>query len=197
MNFGSIFQKLFGTTGVAAEQGGPATFDMLARSFHDANQSGATDGSNMADMARLWDSSRTAPPPPAAQQPQPQPALAVSPTAQDVSPAAQGVSPATMQLIAPPQAGNFNITAPTGTKPKNYVPASMSMDVPMPSALARLGLLPQRASPFQITPPSGTKPKNYVPARMTMNAPSPVGPGALQQILAMMGPRSPFGTRRG
>lgn len=183
MNFGTIFQKLFGTKGVADEKGGPAMADALARSFYEANQGGVTDGSNMADMARLWESSRAA---------QAQPAPAPAPAGET-----QGVSPSTMRLITPPQAGNFNITAPTGTKPKNYVPASMSMDVPMPSALANLGLLPQRASPFQIIAPQGTKPKNYKPAQMVMTPPSPVGPAGLQQVLALMAPRSPFGTTSG
>jgi len=148
MNFGSIFKTLFG----------------------------ATDGSGLTDMARLWDSTSAQPAPSAA-------------------PAAQGgVSPSTMRLIAPPQAGNFNITAPQGSKAKNYRPAMMSMDAPGPSALANLGLLPQRAAPFQITAPQGTKSKNYRPAQMVMNAPSAVGPDAMMQVLDMMRPQSPFGT---
>jgi hypothetical protein len=185
MNFGSIFKKLFadnaGQNKTQGQPAAPGSGGVLARQFFEANQGGATDGSGMADLARLWDGSRA--------QPAPAPAPA---------PAPQGVSPSTMQLIGPPQAGNINITAPTGTKMKNYVPAQMSMSVPAPTALARLGLVQPQASPFQVTLPTGTKPKNYRPASMTMTPPSPVGQQGLMQVLAMMRrPRSPFGTDGG
>lgn len=177
MNFGSIFKTLFGGADQSG-QGGSAMADALARSFHEANQGGATDGSGMTDMARLWDSSRAqAAPAPA------QPAAGQ-----------QGVSPSTMQLIAPPQAGNFNIIDAQGSKAKNYRPMAMTMDAPGPSALANLGLLPQRAPAFVITQAQGSKAKNYKPTQMVMNAPSAVGPDAMMQVLAAMRPQSPFGT---
>lgn len=183
MNFGSIFQQLFGTgggpQGEQGAQGGSALADALARSFYESNQGGVTDGSGMTDMARLYDSSRAAP-------------AAADPAQPAAGP--QGVSPSTMQLIAPPQAGNFNITNAQGSKAKNYRPASMTMDVPGPSALAALGLLPQRNTPFQITAPQGYKAKNYKPAQMVVNAPSAVGPSGMMQVLAMMNQQSPFGT---
>jgi hypothetical protein len=186
MNFGSIFKKLFAENADQSKTQGqsvaPDSGGVLARQFFEANQGGATDGSGMADLARLWDSTRA----------QPMPAPAPAP-----APAPQGVSPSTMQLIGPPQAGSINITPPTGTKPKNYVPAQVSMTAPMPTALARLGLGPAQISPFQLTLPQGTKPKNYRPASMTMTPPSAVGPEGLMQVLAMMRSRSPFGTDGG
>lgn len=183
MNFGSIFKTLFSDSKGQANVSDTDSGGVLARQFFDANQGGATDGSGMTDLARLWDSTRA----------QPAPAPAPAPT-----PAPQGVSPSTMQLIGPPQAGNINITAPTGTKMKNYVPARMSMSVPAPTALARLGLVQPQASPFQVTLPTGTKDKNYRPASMTMTPPSAVGPQGLMQVLALMRrPQSPFGTNGG
>lgn len=179
MNFGSIFKQLFGAGKDEQQQSGSAIGDVLARSFYEANQGGATDGSNLMDMARLWQNSQSA---------------AAAPAAPAPATGQQGVSPSTMQLIAPPQAGNFNIIDAQGAKAKNYRPMAMTMDVPGPSALANLGLLPQRAPAFVITPAQGSKAKNYKPAQMVMNAPSAVGPDAMMQVLAAMRPQSPFGT---
>lgn len=181
MNFGSIFEKLFKEVGKGGQEqtqaaGSGPMYDALARQFFDANQGGATDGSGVLDMARMWGSSRA--------QPAPAPAE---------KPASGGVSPSTMQLITPPQAGAFNITAPKGTDPKKYQPAQMAMTVPGPSALTALGLLPQTSSPFQLTLPKGTDPKKYQPAQLAMTPPSPVGLENMMQVLNLFGTNSPFG----
>jgi hypothetical protein len=205
MNFGSIFKKLFGPGGgdkpdgwtseqekaYKAQRGVLASErdSAIAEAWHGAAQSGALAEGGMAGLARKW-----------GEMPLPTRSefAQASKVADGQGSAPQGVSPSTMQLIGPPQAGNINITAPTGTKMKNYVPAQMSMSVPAPTALARLGLVQPQASPFQVTLPTGTKPKNYRPASMTMTPPSPVGQQGLMQVLAMMRrPRSPFGTDGG
>ena len=97
-------------------------------------------------------------------------------------------------LIRPPQQPQFDVTAASGTKPKNYRPVQVGMSgLPAPSVFALLGdsALPQNV--FTVTPASGTKPKNYRPTQIDMNAPSIAGPQAMQQMLAMMqATRSPF-----
>lgn len=104
-------------------------------------------------------------------------------------------------LLIRPQPAQFNVRQATGTKPKNYTPASVTMSgLPAASVFAfNPGALPQQA--FTVIPASGTKPKNYRPAQVLMNAPSLAGPGAMQQMLAMMRgvatPFAPFGQRQG
>lgn len=104
-------------------------------------------------------------------------------------------------MIAPAQQAQFNVQAATGTKPKNYTPASVTMSgLPAASVFAfNPGALPQQ--PFTVIPASGTKAKNYKPAQVIMNAPSLAGPSAMQQMLALMQggatPFAPYGQGQG
>jgi hypothetical protein len=104
-------------------------------------------------------------------------------------------------LLVRPQQAQFDVKAATGTKPKNYTPASVTMSgLPAASVFAfNPGALPQQA--FTVIPASGTKAKNYKPAQVQMNAPSLAGPEAMQQMLALMRgtatPFSPFGQGQG
>lgn len=104
-------------------------------------------------------------------------------------------------LIGVPQQAQFDVRQATGTKPKNYTPASVTMSgLPAASVFAfNPGALPQQ--PFTVIPASGTKAKNYKPAQVIMNAPSLAGPSAMQQMLALMQggatPFAPYGQGQG
>lgn len=117
----------------------------------------------------------------------------------------QGQGPSIFDLLRPPQQmPQFNVQNSQGTKPKNYIPAQVSMsDTPMPAVFNMPGAGAMPSQFFNVTPSSGTKPKNFRPAQIQMNAPSPAGPAAMQQMLALMGggfgatPFSPFGQGQG
>ncbi len=104
-------------------------------------------------------------------------------------------------LIRVPQQAQFDVTAASGTKPKNYKPVQIAMNnIPLPTVFSLMGAGQPIASPFTVTPASGTKPKNYKPTSIEMNAPQMAGPQAMQQMLAMMSqagygatPFSPYG----
>lgn len=179
IGIGEILKKI-GMGGGGKSDSPSADF---ARSWLEAAQSGAlSEGSGMIDMARMY-SNMTAPQSPMTQ------------VMGEIDQAAQ-TAPAPM-AIQPPQPVAFNITNPTGTKPKNYTPYGLTFDAPQPSMLAALGL--PNTGGFAITNPSGTKPKNYRPYQLAMTMPQMAGPDRLQQILMAMnsGQLSPFGTRQG
>lgn len=95
-------------------------------------------------------------------------------------------------LMRAPQQPQFNVTQATGTKPKNYVPASINVSgMPVASVFGLPGAAPMPDNVFTVTPASGTKPKNYKPATISMNAPQLAGPQAMQQMLEMMRGFSP------
>lgn len=103
-------------------------------------------------------------------------------------------------LLRIPQQAQFDVRAAQGTKPKNYVPAAISMrGVPVASVFGLPGASAMPENIFTVTPASGTKPKNYKAAQIAMNAPQIAGPAAMQQMLALMGntgaatPFAPFG----
>lgn len=104
-------------------------------------------------------------------------------------------------LLGIPQQAQFNVQAATGAKPKNYTPTSVSMSGMPPASVFAFnpGALPQQQ--FTVIPASGTKAKNYKPAQVVMNAPSLAGPGAMQQMLALMQggatPFAPYGQGQG
>lgn len=105
----------------------------------------------------------------------------------------QNATVSIFDLVGAPQPAQFDVTAASGTKPKNYQPTQVEMTgVPTPSVFAlNPGALPQNA--FDVTAASGTKPKNYQPTQVTMNAPQLAGPQAMQQMLALMrGTATPF-----
>ena len=94
--------------------------------------------------------------------------------------------PGLPQGFGPPQGANFNVTAASGNKAKNYTPVSVNMtNVPMPSMFGALGL-PTAINPFTVQAAHGTKASNYVPTSISMNAPSPIGLDRMQQILMML-----------
>lgn len=91
------------------------------------------------------------------------------------------------EMFGIPQQPQFDVTAATGTKPKNYTPASINVSgAPVASVFAMPGANTLPDQIFNVTPASGTKPKNYRPASISMNAPTIAGPAAMQQMLAMM-----------
>lgn len=119
--------------------------------------------------------------------------LTSSPSQSNAAAAAPSAFPAQnissiFDLVRVPSPGQFNVTAASGTKPKNYKPTQINMSgIPTPSVFSLLGLGDTVADPFTVTPASGTKPKNYKPVQISMNMPSLAGPEAMQQMLAMMG----------
>lgn len=115
------------------------------------------------------------------------PSQATMPALPTNVPMAPSVNPSSLPQINAPAMPQFDVTAPTGTKPKNYTPYDVQLNaMPLPAVIQQGGG-PATADFFNVTPASGTKPKNYVPVSIQMAAPSPVGADAMMQFLQQYG----------